>query len=72
VLGDDNTVSPYYQLYSPIQQRAQDYAKAKALLSASRAEEQRMAAWIDRRIENVTAAYLEHIDQLKHVATALG
>jgi peptide/nickel transport system substrate-binding protein len=35
VLGDDNTVSPYYQLYSPIQQRAQDYAKAKALLSAA-------------------------------------
>ena len=46
--------------------------EAKSLLGASRSEEQRMAAWIDRHIENVTDAYLERIDQLKHAATAPG
>jgi ferritin-like metal-binding protein YciE len=46
--------------------------QAGSLLVASRGEEQRMAAWIDRRIENVTAAYLERTDQLKHAATAPG
>jgi peptide/nickel transport system substrate-binding protein len=35
VLGDDNVIAPSYSLYSPIPQRAQDYAKAKALLSAA-------------------------------------
>jgi peptide/nickel transport system substrate-binding protein len=35
VLGNDNTVAPSFTLYSPIPQRAQDYAKAKALLSAA-------------------------------------
>ena len=45
---------------------------AESLLAESRAEEQKMAAWIDRRIETVTAAYLERTDQLKHATTALG
>src|SRR5262249_3995593 len=35
VLGNDNTVAPTFTLYSLIPQRAQDYAKAKALLSAA-------------------------------------
>lgn len=35
VLGNDNVVAPSFTLYSPIPQRAQDYAKAKALLSAA-------------------------------------
>jgi peptide/nickel transport system substrate-binding protein len=35
VLGNDNVFSPSYAVYSPIPQRAQDVAKAKALLSAA-------------------------------------
>jgi ferritin-like metal-binding protein YciE len=46
--------------------------EAGSLLAASRGEEQRMAAWIDSRIENVTAAYLERIDERKHAASAPG
>jgi ferritin-like metal-binding protein YciE len=71
-----NYAFEHYELavYKSLTKMAEELnlAEAKTSLSASRAEEQRMAAWIDRRIENVTAAYLERIDKLKHVAAALG
>jgi len=35
VVGDDNVIAPSFPLYSPISRRVQDYAKAKALLSAA-------------------------------------
>jgi peptide/nickel transport system substrate-binding protein len=35
VLGNDNVIAPTYSVYSPTPQRVQDYAKAKALLSAA-------------------------------------
>ncbi len=35
VLGNDNVIAPVFPLYSPIPQRVQDYAKARALLSAA-------------------------------------
>jgi ferritin-like metal-binding protein YciE len=71
-----NYAFEHYELavYKSLMRMAQELglAQAKSLLGASRSEEQRMAAWIDRHIENVTAAYLERVDQLKHAATALG
>jgi peptide/nickel transport system substrate-binding protein len=35
VIGDDNVIAPLFPLYSPIAQRVQDYAKARALLHAA-------------------------------------
>jgi ferritin-like metal-binding protein YciE len=71
-----NYAFEHYELatYKSLVRMAQELGleEAKTLLVASRGEEQRMAGWIDRRIENVTAAYLERIDQLKHAATAMG
>ena len=71
-----NYAFEHYELavYKSLVRMAQELGleEAKSLLGASRSEEQRMAAWIDRRIENVTAAYLERVDQLKQAATALG
>jgi ferritin-like metal-binding protein YciE len=71
-----NYAFEHYELavYKALASMAQELCleEAKSLLVASRGEEQRMAAWIDRRIENVTAAYLERIDRLKHPVTALG
>jgi ferritin-like metal-binding protein YciE len=71
-----NYAFEHYELavYKSLVRMAQELGleEAKSLLGASRSEEQKMAAWIDRRIESVTAAYLERVDQLKHAATALG
>jgi ferritin-like metal-binding protein YciE len=71
-----NYAFEHYELavYKSLMRMAQELglAQAKSLLGASRSEEQRMAAWIDRHIENVTAAYLERVGRLKHAATALG
>jgi hypothetical protein len=52
--------------------RELDLKDTESLLTASRGEEQRMAGWIDRRIEKVTADYLERIDEIKHTATVSG
>ncbi len=35
VVGDDSVISPVFPLYSPLPQRAQDYAAAKKLLAAA-------------------------------------
>jgi peptide/nickel transport system substrate-binding protein len=35
VIGDDNVIAPAFPLYSPIAQRVQDYATARALLHAA-------------------------------------
>jgi peptide/nickel transport system substrate-binding protein len=35
VIGDDNVIAPAFPLYSPIAQRVQDYARARALLRAA-------------------------------------
>ena len=71
-----NYAFEHYELavYKSLASMAQELCleEAKSLLVASRGEEQRMAAWIDRRIESVTAAYLERIDRLKQAVTALG
>jgi ferritin-like metal-binding protein YciE len=79
-MGEDeilkNTFSNYafehYELavYKSLLRMAQELGleDAKSLLGESRGEEQRMAAWMDRRIESVTAAYLERTDQLKQAA----
>ncbi len=71
-----NYAFEHYELatYKSLVRMAQELGleEAKSLLGASRSEEQKMAAWIDRHIENVTDAYLDRIDQLKHAATAPG
>ena len=55
-----NYAFEHYELaaYKSLVRMAQELGleEAKSLLVVSRGEEQRMAAWIDRRIENVTAA----------------
>jgi ferritin-like metal-binding protein YciE len=70
-----NYAFEHYELvvYKSLVKMAQELGleEAKSLLLESRGEEQRMASWIDRRVETVTANYLERIDQLKHAA-ALG
>src|SRR5919198_5964099 len=35
VIGDDNVIAPVFPVYSPIAQRMQDYARARALLHAA-------------------------------------
>ena len=71
-----NYAFEHYELatYKSLVRMAQELGleEAKSLLGASRSEEQKMAAWIDRHIENVTDAYLERIDQIKHAAAAPG
>ncbi len=70
-----NYAFEHYELatYKSLVRMAQELGleEAKSLLGASRSEEQKMAAWIDRHIENVTDAYLDRIDQHLGIGTDL-
>ena len=69
-----NYAFEHYEIavYKSLERMAQELVseEARSLLVASRDEEQRMADWIDRHIESVTAAYLDRTDRLKQAATA--
>jgi len=71
-----NYAFEHYEIaaYKSLARMAQElgFEQAKALLEESRREEQRMAAWIDRRIDPVTLAYMQSIDQFQQSVAALG
>jgi ferritin-like metal-binding protein YciE len=70
-----NYAFEHYEIaaYKSLARMAQElgFEQAKALLEESRREEQRMAAWIDRRIDPVTLAYMQSIDQFQRSVAAL-